>query len=379
MVALCQGVVADVATIADRGNYVAYASVSTILGPTLSPVLGGLISQSFGWKGIFWFLAGFAVLVCAVLLLYLPETCRKVVGNGSRPPRYLVHMTIQEWWQRERHLIYAAMEDEGDEEPLTEHHAFHFHDPLTALNILSDKGTLLLMIFVGMVFGIHYLILSTIPFQLGTLYQLNQNQLGLIYIPYGLGSIASAFTTGKLANWNYRRHAARLHFPVSDEKQVDLSRFPIEQARLEMAVPILYFGSIAVALYGWSLSLRAHILGLLVLLICIGYSVYALYQITALLIIDIYSENPATATAVNNLIRCSFAALSTACAVPLVNSVGSGWTNTFAACTAIIMGLILWTLMMHGPYWRQQAAIRLELRVALNNVCETPDQRSAAF
>lgn len=37
MVALCQGIVADVATAADRGTYVAYASVSTILGPTLSP------------------------------------------------------------------------------------------------------------------------------------------------------------------------------------------------------------------------------------------------------------------------------------------------------------------------------------------------------
>ncbi|KAL8846394.1 MAG: hypothetical protein Q9221_008507 [Calogaya cf. arnoldii] len=48
LVALCQGVVADVATAADRGSYVAYASVSTVLGPTLSPIVGGLLSQYFG-------------------------------------------------------------------------------------------------------------------------------------------------------------------------------------------------------------------------------------------------------------------------------------------------------------------------------------------
>lgn len=212
------------------------------------------------------------------------------------------------------------------------------------------------MCFVDLVFGIHYLILSTIPSQYGAVYGLDEINLGLVYIPYGLGSIVSAFTTGKLANWNYRRHARRLNFPISLGKQSDLTHFSLERARLEIALPILYFGGAIIAIYGWSLALQLHIKGLLVLLFAIGYTVYALYQITAILIIDIYPKNPATATAANNLIRYSFAAASTACAVPLVDSVGVGWTYTLAACTAMVMGLILWLLVIHGSRWRRDVA-----------------------
>ena len=359
MVALCQGVVADVATAADRGSYVAYASVSTILGPTVSPILGGLLSQYFGWRAIFWFLAVFAAPICALVLLFMPETCHKVVGNGSRPPPHIIHMTLFDWCQKRRRL-----EEAGEIGPVR-NHFIGFPNPLAALKILSTKEAPLLMGFVGIVFGIHYLILSTIPSQYGDMYGMNEFNLGLIYIPYGLGSIVSAFTTGRLANWNYRRHAARFHFPVSVEKEIDLTDFPIEQARLEIALPILYFGGAAIAMYGWSLSLHLHITGLLILLFAIGYSVYALYQITAILIIDIYPENPATATAANNLIRCSFAAASTACAVPLVNSIGVGWAYTLAACTAIAMGLMLWSLMMFGPRWRRKLAFKNELKAGV--------------
>lgn len=48
-VALAYGVVGDLVTSSERGQYVAFASLGSILGPTLSPVLGGIISQYAGW------------------------------------------------------------------------------------------------------------------------------------------------------------------------------------------------------------------------------------------------------------------------------------------------------------------------------------------
>lgn len=356
MVALCQGIVADVATASDRGTYVAYASVSTILGPTVSPILGGLISQYLGWRAIFWFLAMFATPVFVFVLLFLPETCHKIVGNGSIGPPRLIHMTLLGWLRERRRHARGVKVDEDEVRELVKEQPLKFPNPLATLSIFANKEAPLLMGFVGIVFGVHYLILSTIPSQYGDLYGLDEMNLGLIYIPYGLESIVSAFTTGRLANWNYRRHASRLHFPISANKQMDLTGFPIERARLEIALPILYFISAAITVFGWSLNLQVHLIALLVLLFAIGYGVYALYQITAILIIDIYPENPATATAANNLILCSFAAVSTACAVPLVDFLGVGWAYTFAACTALGMSLILWVLIIRGPRWRCEEA-----------------------
>ncbi len=47
-IALAQALVGDCVVSADRGQYIAYASLGTLLGPSLSPVLGGLLAQYAG-------------------------------------------------------------------------------------------------------------------------------------------------------------------------------------------------------------------------------------------------------------------------------------------------------------------------------------------
>jgi MFS family permease len=48
-VALANGVVGDLITSSERGTYVAFASLGSMLGPTISPILGGVIGQYAGW------------------------------------------------------------------------------------------------------------------------------------------------------------------------------------------------------------------------------------------------------------------------------------------------------------------------------------------
>jgi sugar phosphate permease len=47
-VALCQAVVADIVTSAERGQYIGFTVIPTVLGPSLGPVLGGLLTQYLG-------------------------------------------------------------------------------------------------------------------------------------------------------------------------------------------------------------------------------------------------------------------------------------------------------------------------------------------
>jgi MFS family permease len=48
-VALANGVVGDLVTSSERGIFVAWASLATVLGPTVSPIIGGAISAQAGW------------------------------------------------------------------------------------------------------------------------------------------------------------------------------------------------------------------------------------------------------------------------------------------------------------------------------------------
>lgn len=42
--------------------------------PAMAPLLGGLLAEAFGWRAPFWFLAGYAAVVFAVITTLLPET-----------------------------------------------------------------------------------------------------------------------------------------------------------------------------------------------------------------------------------------------------------------------------------------------------------------
>jgi MFS family permease len=51
----------------------------------IGPILGGVLAQTLSWEAIFWFLAIFSGSFLLLLFVFLPETLRFLVGNGSVP------------------------------------------------------------------------------------------------------------------------------------------------------------------------------------------------------------------------------------------------------------------------------------------------------
>ena len=86
-IALATAVVADIATSAERGRYMGYATAGLLMGPSFGPTIGGVLAQYLGWRSIFWFLVIFTAVLLVVFTLFFPETCRNVVGNGSIPAK----------------------------------------------------------------------------------------------------------------------------------------------------------------------------------------------------------------------------------------------------------------------------------------------------
>lgn len=46
---ISDSLVGDIIVSQERGKYIAYTAVANILGPSLSPFLGGVLSQYAGW------------------------------------------------------------------------------------------------------------------------------------------------------------------------------------------------------------------------------------------------------------------------------------------------------------------------------------------
>lgn len=96
MIALANGVVADVATVAERGTWMGWATGPMMIGPAAGPVIGGLLAQFLGWRAIFWFLVIMAGVYLIIFTITCPETGRNVVGNGSIPPQGW-NMSVLNW------------------------------------------------------------------------------------------------------------------------------------------------------------------------------------------------------------------------------------------------------------------------------------------
>lgn len=352
-IALANGIVGDTITSSERGTYVAYASIGGILGPCISPIIGGLLSQRLGWHWVFWFLLIFSVAFFVPLLLFLPETCRKVVGDGSIPsPR--LNMSITDIIRNKNRAKAGLTVDTVKQEELRKNYKLRFPNPLSTLVVVADKESALILVATGLALACFYAIATGASSQFREIYGFNDIQIALMFIPIGVGGLVSVFTIGKAVDWNYRRHAKLNGFPLVKNRAQDLTDFPIEKARLQIGLPMFYLGAAATVAYGWVLNYKVSLAGPVILLFVIGYSLISAFQALNILMVDIYPGEAATATAANNLVRCELGAAASAAIVPMTNALGRGWSYTLLALIYVGYSPMLLVIMKYGMQWRKE-------------------------
>ncbi|EED18835.1 MFS efflux transporter, putative [Talaromyces stipitatus ATCC 10500] len=359
-IALSNAVAADTVTSAERGTYLGIASLGGILGPALGPTLGGLISKFWAWYGIFWILALLSGFVFVSMLLFFPETCRRIVENGSVPPpswnRSLINV-IADW--RKRKAGISLEDDYVRHQQLSQKTRIRFPNPLSTFRLLFEMPTSLVLLVNGTLFGAYYAITSSLPAEFSAIYRLNELQMGLTYIPIGLGTILSSFTNGWAIDWNFRRIAARTGgMPSVKNGKQDLTMFPIERSRLQIAIPSAISGAVCIAAYGWLLHFEMPLKVAILFLFLIGYFMTASYNVMNLLIVDLNYEAPATATAANNFVRCFIGAASTAGIIPLLEYMGRGPSYTILAAICASMTPLSIVVYIFGLHWRNERDAR---------------------
>jgi multidrug resistance protein len=361
-VALANGLVGDMITSAERGSYIAFASLGSMLGPSVSPIIGGLISQYLDWHWLFWFLLILSGIFFVLLVLFLPETCRQVVGDGSIPPPLLNASVSDCFRNRYRRKRGEVVEQEEIIHALR-NHTFRFPSPLPTLQVVTDLETGAILLVTGLMYAGLYAIMTGATASFHSVYGLNNIETALMYLPLGIGGIVSAFTTGRLVDFNYRRHAKRAGIPVVRSKAQDLSNFNIEKARLEIALPAYYLSAVCMIVYGWLMGRRVHLAAPVVLLFFSGWSLNATSQVLNALLVDLWPGRAAAATAANNLMRCELGAAASAAISPMQRAMGWGWAYTTLALISIAASPVLWLITLRGIKWRQRRARRESGRV----------------
>ncbi|KAI5465076.1 putative MFS multidrug transporter [Mariannaea sp. PMI_226] len=347
------GSMSDLITRAERGKYMVYTTIGFTLAPVIGPVIGGLLTQFLGWHSIFIFLAIIATLLVLLILAIMPETCRTIVGNGSILPP---------WWNQtfqQKLRLFSSHQCQPDTNSLLR--LTRRPNLCDTFLIMRGRSTALVIVVSALLACSLIAILASLPSLFAALYGLDSLQIGLCYLPYACGGLVTRWTVGTLADRTFKQCSYQAGITVVCNQQSfdQLRELPLEKARLQLALPLLYASAVALVVFGWLLQACVHIAGPLVALFLLGLLLTGLQNTLNMLLIDLHAEKPATATAALIFFRALASAGAVAGALPLIEHVGMGWTSTAIAGVWLMASLGLWIVYIYGRQWRNLTPSRI--------------------
>lgn len=228
-----------------------------MLGPVIGPVLGGIISETISWRWIFWILLILGATLFLITFLFLPETLRSLVGNGSG----YANPTPFQWFKRH------VKKRQGIPQPPSSSSWRRFTalpNFLEPAKYLFEADVFAMLLYLALHYAVFYAYLVSMPALFAELYGLNQLQVGLCYLVQGFGSVLGSLVGGRLLDRDYTVLARKRGFSEKKQGKLPLD-FPIYWARLRTVWIHSGVVQIITIIYGWILSINAHMAAPLVL------------------------------------------------------------------------------------------------------------------
>ena len=361
------GVIADVCIPAQRGAMVGLAVASSNLGTVAGPVLGGVIAwETGGAAWVFGLLAIFGASSLTIMVLSLPETARRVVGDGAQGKR-LDSAGVLSWlllgprWGNRPATLHDP-ENTKDKTSSTVHprepqrsseHPSAPTTPLDAVRIIFAKDTSLILWLAGSPYALWYCVSAVLPGIYASSYGWDELAIGLAYIPGAAAILVGGYFNGRISKWYFTRTAAEAGLPA-DAHAVQHA-FPIEIARSRGLWPgwVLLHGSL-IGL-GWAVQARAHPAACLALQAIAGFTMSFPFFAFNTLLVDVHPGRPSTVAAAASLVRSGMSGIGVAILPALIDAVGYGWLFTLlAGSIGVLQGLGMLALNRWGMAWRQK-------------------------
>ena len=205
---LSQAVMLDMYPPARRGGVMAIWGMGVMLGPILGPTLGGVLTDAYDWRWVFYINVPFGVAACGLLWVFFKDTARDsslkfdwfgfgALSVGLAALQLLLDRgTTKDWFSSGEIVIEAIIA--GIALYLFLVHMLTAKKPFIPRSIFRDRnfvGGLVLMFAMGLVLLASSALLS--PY-LQTLSGRSVTQTGFLMVPRGLGVMFAMLFAGRL-------------------------------------------------------------------------------------------------------------------------------------------------------------------------------------
>jgi multidrug resistance protein len=321
------GLIADLIPIEKRGFAMTIFAVGPTLGPSLSPVIGGIIAQKLGWRWIFWFISILAGVLTIVSALLLRETYAPVLQarRKAREDHARGEVQTRKPWSAVSKAFIRPLK-------------LLIHSPVTLILALQSSIALSYL----------NLVLSTFAIIFQSQYGFTTWQSGFTLFGLGVGFIIGQIVVGAFSDrWLKYQKSRRMEVTPEDR------------------LPPLIIGSILIPAgyfwYGWATEYHTHWIVPIIGSSLISIGAMFCFLPVSMYLVDAYSVFAASATAGNLMVRSIVSAVLPLAAEPLYHSVGYGWGNSIFAFIAMAFLPVPFLLVRYGCFLRTHPRFQVQL------------------
>ncbi|KAK4131122.1 MFS general substrate transporter [Trichocladium antarcticum] len=337
------GTIADIWEPAHRGRAMGIFYLGPLMGPLLSPIIGGALVEAFGWRATMWFLAIYGGVMLLMLLFCLPETLAK-----PPPPAPLTDAaTTTAPLQRTSTTRSVALHTRRTAALLKR----FFIDPLSVLLYLRHPPVLLTVYLASIAFGALYVLNISIQSTFSTPpYSFAPIPLGLLYLAPSLGYILASTAGGRWLDRIMTREARRAG--RYDAATGRLILLPEDRMRENMWLAATLYPA-ALVWYGWAAARGVHFMVPCAANFFFGCGSMLVFGAVTTMLTEFMPRKSSSGVAVNNFVRNIFSCVGSVVAQPLIDAMGNGWLFTMVGLFAWVTGyLAIWALKRNGAAWR---------------------------
>lgn len=316
------GVIGDIYKLEERGTAMGIFFSAVLLGPTLAPVAGGLAAHYFSWRIMQYALGIAGLLIFLTFYAWFPET--------SHPGTLGVEKLSSDERDKRTSIWRGPV----------------VLNPLSGLALMRSPNLAAVMIASGTTLLTSYAILVPIAATIGERYNItNEALIGACFIPMGAGNSIGAPLAGSISDHlliKYRARRGGIWVPED--------RLLITLLGAWFVVPV------SVMVCGWTTVFVGGTKGLVINLMGMffnGLGVDLVLSPIGSYTVDIMHNRSAEVMAANAASRSLLLSASIPLILPLVKSIGPGWTNTIAAGGAYVGAVLLLLTIRNGEAMRK--------------------------
>lgn len=314
------------------GKAMSLTPIILLIGLCIGPVLGAAVTQSLGWRWVFYILgstAGFNVVLVAFVLKETHKLTILRIRAKRMPPNadQRTDMTADdpESCMGLSYVRRAALL------PLK----LLFQSPVVILSCLSD----------ACIYSVLYLILTTMPFVFRPYYGFSEQQTGLIYLAPGVGLLLGLIIFGLLSD--------RIAIAQSKKSHAEQHK-PEARLSLAFACPGLVLTVAGLFVYGWTAEYHTHWALPVTGIFIFGSGMLLTTSPALVYLMDCFPKHAASVNAANAFLRSIFTGLLPLCGIDMFDSLGSGRSASLLAgvvASAVAINLLCRAL---GPELRDR-------------------------